>query len=190
MPMSLPPSMILGLILTSAIFATPPQKKEAVRATSKRATLNLCDLIREPDAYDGKEVTFRSTYLSTFEHSAFVDGKCTDKDHLTWVAFDDEKIESSTKPEIFDRVKAQIFCCMYAGLDYFRETKVVVTGVFVSSPNRIMANGKYGHDSMYRFLVTVKSVHEIKPTKRLRRLVSRPGRNSNLMSNKALQLTA
>ena len=166
--MTVHPSIILALILMSAVFDASPQKKEPVRATFERATLNLCDLISEPGVYDGKEVRFRSTYLSTFELSAFVDGKCTDKDHLTWVEFDDETITTSSKPEIFERVKAQIFCCMYVGKEYFRETEVVVTGVFVSSPNRVMANGKYGHDSMYRFLLTVKSVHEIKPTKTIK----------------------
>jgi len=162
MRMNLPPSIILALILVSAIFAASPQKKEPVQEPLS-ATLNLCDLIRDPEAYHGQEVKFRSTYLSTFEHSALVDGKCTDKDHLTWAEFDDAKIKSSTKPEIFEKVRAQIFCCMYAGLDFIRETKVVVTGVFVSSPNE-----KYGHDSMYRFLVRVKSVHEIEPTKTIK----------------------
>jgi hypothetical protein len=168
MTMRLKLLITLPLILMSAVSAASGQKKEAIDSTSKRATLSLCDLIHEASLYDGKEVKFRATYLSTLEHSAFVDGKCTDKDHSTWVEFDFEKIRASTKPEILDKVEAQIFCCMYAGLEYFRTTNMVVTGLFVSSPNQGLAYGKYGHDSMYTFLIKVRGVTEIEPTKTIK----------------------
>src|SRR5262249_39676107 len=144
-------------------FTFSPHQEHTIH--SKKSELILCDLIRDSKLYDGKEIRFRATYLSTFEHSAFVDGRCTDREHLTCVEFDNAKIEASTTPEVLEKVKAQILCCVYAGFAYFRETNVVVTGVFVSSPNRATSNGKYGHDSMYRFLVTVKSVHKVEPTK-------------------------
>jgi hypothetical protein len=129
---------------------------------SRIPTVAFCDLINHPDSYNGKKVRFRAKYLSTFEASAFVDGNCTDREHLTWVEFDRSAIEALSRPEVLRKVQEQIYCCMYAGLEYSRHTEMMVTGVFHSS------EGSYGHDSMYRFMVEVKKVEEIGETEQIK----------------------
>jgi hypothetical protein len=150
------------LVLFLSLLPIEAQNNKPNPAASVIPTVGFCDLINRPDAYDGKRVKFRAKYLSTFEASAFVDSDCTDREHLTWVEFDRSAIEVSSSPKVLRKVQEQIYCCMYAGLSYSRHTEMLVTGVFHSS------EGKYGHDSMYRFMVEVKKIEEIGETEQIK----------------------
>jgi hypothetical protein len=126
-------------------------------------TVAFCDLLCNSNTYDGKEVSFRAKYISTFEVAAFADSNCADEDNRTWAEFDRSSIKASTKPDVLKKVEEQVYCCMWAGLSEIRETEMLITGIFHKSN----AQG-YGHDNEYRFMVTVKSVKEIGSTKKIR----------------------
>jgi hypothetical protein len=153
--------MLLAIVLS--IFPAIDQKPEFHRPKPETSTINFCDLLRNPDCYDGKEVKIHAKYLSTFEVSAFVDSSCTDMDSRAWVEFDRISISASAKPEILQKIKQQVYCCMWGGDNYLRETKMLVKGIF-HKPNK----EGYGHDNKYRFMVTVKGIEEIGDTKKIK----------------------
>jgi hypothetical protein len=133
-----------------------------IQSKSDASVISFCDLLRNPDCYDGKEVKFRAKYVSTFEVSAFVDRNCVDEGNNMWVDFDRSSINVSTKPKVLQKVREQVYCCMWAGLSYIRETEMLVTGVFHKSNKE-----GYGHDNKYRFLVVVKNIEEIGNTEKI-----------------------
>lgn len=123
-------------------------------------TITFCDLIQNPDLYHGKEVRFRATYLANFEVAAFGDSNCTTKENRTWAEFDGVSIKASSKSEIYQKVEEQILCGR-CGVDKdWRETEMLVTGIFDGSDT---GHGRLGK---YRFMVTVKNVEEISETKK------------------------
>lgn len=152
---------MLALLISVVMANAQSSLNNISQSTQEIPTVAFCDLLCKPDAYNGKEVRFRAKYVSTFEVSTFVDSKCTDKDNRTWVEFDRSSVKTSTKPEVFQKLEEQVYCCMYVGLSENRETEMLVTGIF-HKPN----NQGYGHDNDYRFMITVKSVEEIGATKK------------------------
>ena len=153
---------LLTLLVLLNLVAVKAQNKESDKSSSEVSAVAFCDLLLKPTIYDGKEVRFRAVYLADFELAAFHDDACSEKKNRTWVEFDRLAIAYSSKPEILEKLKEQVYCCMWGGDNYWRETEMLLTGVFHSS------RGDYGHLGQYRFMVTVKSVEEISSTKKTR----------------------
>jgi hypothetical protein len=146
-------SLIIVLLL-SVVQANAQTNRSA---KSDIPTVSFCELIQNPELYNGKEVRFRAQYLSEFEASAFGDSNCTTKGKQTWVEFDRESIKASTKPELYRKVEEQVFRC---GDNYWCVTEMLVTGVFHADDKG------YGHLFQYRFMVTVKNIEEIGRTEK------------------------
>lgn len=149
------------LIVWSVTFVTAQPFVASARQAKPKAqaqTIAFCDLVKKPEAYDGKEVKFRARYISTFEVSAFVHSDCEDNPKRTWVEFDDTSVSHLTDPHLLTKVHEQVLCCMWSGSS-IRETEMVVTAVFHKPRNQ-----GYGHSNEYCSMVTVKSVQEIGPT--------------------------
>jgi starvation-inducible outer membrane lipoprotein len=145
------------IVLLLSVVSTNAQTNRP--AKSDIPTITFCDLIQNPDLYDGKEVRFRAKYFVSFEVAAFGDPNCTTKENRTWAEFDGISIKASAKPEIYQKVEEQIFCC-HGGDNYLRETEMLVMGIFDGEKKG------YGHLGEYRFMVTVKNVEEISETEK------------------------
>src|SRR2546423_4455605 len=76
------------IAVLASVAATNAQSKPAFEPP----TVRYCDLISNPDAYDGKQIRLRAEYESAFEASVFADSKCVkrwDPKKLIWVEFGD-----------------------------------------------------------------------------------------------------
>src|SRR6266850_7948844 len=96
-------SILSLLTITIWFVATNAQGKRA----SQIPTVRYCDLITNPDTYDGKQIRLRAEYDSGFEHSVFADSRCVkvwEAKKLIWVEFDD-RVDSNTNHAIATRFK-------------------------------------------------------------------------------------
>jgi hypothetical protein len=151
------PSMKIYILLLAVLLSNLPaqaQNDKPVEA-SDVPTVTFCDLVHNPDVFDGREVRFRATYLSNSEVAALVDQNCLAKDKQTWVEFDGISIKASATPELYEKVEEQIFCGKCGDDNNWRETQMLVTGIFHGDD---IGHGRLGE---YRFMVTVKKVEEI-----------------------------
>jgi hypothetical protein len=147
----------LLLALSFSILPALAQSNKPIE-TSNTPTVTFCDLVYNPDIFDGREVRFRATYLSNSKVAAFIDQNCMAKDKRTWAEFDGISIKASTSPEIFEKIEKQIFCGKCGDDNNWRETEMLVTGIFRGDD---IGHGRLGK---YRFMVTVKNVEEIGDT--------------------------
>ena len=149
-----------ALLFLLLIIFPAPARNNADAASQDIPTITFCDLISSPELYDGREIRFRVKYLAGSEVAAFGDPNCTTKNKRTWAEFDSTSIKASSKPELYQKVMEQILCGKCGGDNLWRETEMIVTGIF---------NGEdqgYGHMGEYRFMVSVKSVEEIGVTEK------------------------
>ena len=152
--MALMKTYILLLALLLNILPALAQNNKPIEA-SDIPTVTLCDLVYNPDIFDGKEVRLRVIYLSNSKVATFVDQNCMANDERTWVEFDGISIKASAPPELYEKVEEQIFCGKCGGDNKWRETEMLVTGIFHGD------GIGYGRLGKYRFMVTVKNVEEI-----------------------------
>ena len=101
--------------------------------------VEYCDLVMNPEKYDGKEVTVRATYRYGFEWQEMFCMECR-KVGKTWLEFDDE-IAGETKAMLKKFPKDQ------------GTVNAVFTGTFESS------KGPYG-DGGYRFKFVVRAISD------------------------------
>ena len=145
---------VLLLALSLSNLPARAQNNEPVEEPDV-PTVTLCTLIHNPDIFDGKEVRLRATYLSNSKVAALVDQNCLTKGKRTWVEFDGISIKASAPPELYAKVEEQIFCGKCGDDNNWRETEMLVTGIFRGDD---IGHGRFGK---YRFMVTVKKVEEI-----------------------------
>ena len=150
---------IFALLLS--LFPSPPQNNKSAEL-SDIPTITFCDLIQNPDLYDGKELRFRAKYLANSEVGAFGDPYCSSKENRTWAEFDGVSIKANSKPEIYQEVEERILCGKCGAENHWRETEMLVTGIFTGSD---IGHGRLGE---YRFMVAVKRVEEISETEKTR----------------------
>jgi len=152
--------LLLALLLN--ILPAPAQNNKPIEAADI-PTVTLCDLVHNPDLFDGKVVRMRVTYLANSKVAAFVDQNCMAKDKRTWAEFDGISIKASAPSEMFEKVEEQILCGKCGDGNKWRETEMLVTGVFNASDT---GHGRLGK---YRFMVTVKNVEEVGVTEEAER---------------------
>ena len=148
-------SLIIVLLLN--LLPVLAQNNKSIEALDI-PTIAFCHLIQSPDLYHGKEVRFRAKYLANSKVAAFGDPYCSAKETRTWAEFDGASIKASSKLEIYQKVEEQILCGRCGVDKEWRETEILVTGIFDGSDT---GHGRLGR---YRFMVTVKSVEEIGET--------------------------
>jgi hypothetical protein len=104
-------------------------------------SVSYCDLIKDPEKYDGREVSVHATYMYGFEWQEML---CLDCHYLgkTWLEFDDEF--TSTLNAALRKAPKDT-----------GTVNAVFSGVFRSS------GGPYG-DGRYRFQFNVKSISDVK----------------------------
>ena len=153
-------TLLLALLLN--ILPARAQNNRPIEA-SDILTVTLCDLVHNPNIFDGKEVRLRATYLSNSKVAAFVDQRCMAKDQRTWVEFDGISIKASAPAELYEKLEEQILCGKCGGDNKWRETEMLVTGIFHGDDT---GHGRLGK---YRFMVMVKNVEELGVTEKAER---------------------
>jgi hypothetical protein len=118
--------IIVIFVLTSVIHSQSP--------------LTLCDLIRNPEKYNGKEVTIRATYRYGFEWSELYCLDCLDKGKA-WLAM----------PTALQETSARSLKRMPKGAGI---VNVTVQGVFISG-------GTFGHSNAYRYKIEPSKISDV-----------------------------
>ena len=92
--------IIFTIVLFSTLIvgsAQNPISKSQASSMSDIATIAYCELIRNPEKYDGKVVRTNATYRFGFEWAEFYCLDCWDGEHRTWVDYEDELCPKSKK---------------------------------------------------------------------------------------------
>lgn len=147
----------LLLVLFAAIIPAAAQENRRSRAVDV-PTITFCDLVYNPDIFDGAKVRFRTTYLANSKVATFVDQSCMTKDKQTWAEFDGISIKASAPADIFKKLEEQVWCGKCGDDNNWRETDMLVTGIFRADD---IGHGRLGK---YRFTVMVTNVEEIGAT--------------------------
>ena len=105
-----------------------------------QAPVTFCDLLRNPEKYNGKQVTVRATYRYGFEWSELYCLDCLDKGK-TWL--EHVALDKATE-RAFQRLPKG------AGI-----VNLTVQGVFVSGDT-------YGHQNCYRYQFTPDKITDVK----------------------------
>ena len=163
----------ITLIVGSILLATWTCIARTDTRSSEPPVVGYCDLISNPDAYNGKEIRLRAEYQSGFETSFFFDSKCVkrlDPKKIVWVEFDDLEISKNT-PEIVKR---------FHDVLYRPETdkdgrmtsrwwtwyvKLQVVGLFQTATD---STGGFGHMGGYAFMLTVSRIENVGKLKKQR----------------------
>ena len=153
-------ALLLALFLN--ILPAPSENNRPIEA-SDILNVTLCDLVHNPDIFNGKEVRLRATYLANSKVAAFVDQNCMARDKQTWVEFDGLSIKASASSELYEKLEEQILCGKCGSDNKWRETEMLVTGIFDGDDS---GHGRLGK---YRFMISVKNVEEIGVTEKTER---------------------
>ena len=119
--------LMLGLLLA--------QSGETTQTRAQSESLELCDIVKNSESYNNKEITFRATWRYGFEWTYLYCLHC-ETEHI-WVQASEEELDSVTRRVLTSKPKG-------AGI-----VNVTLTGVFKTG-------GRYGHQSGYRHEFIVK----------------------------------
>ncbi len=146
--------LLSGLLLFIFLWQSSPGHGTEIHQMSKvgPAVVAYCDLVTNPDRYDGKEVAIRATYRYGFEWQELFCLECR-KLGRTWLEFDDNLTRQS-RTELKKWPKDQ------------GTVNAVFTGTF--------SKGTYG-DGGYRFQLRVKVISGSK-------VISKSGRDPERLS--------
>jgi len=138
------PNPIFGFVLFLLAFAlfSPWQQGGRVKETppteAKTPAVSYCELVRNPEKYDRKQVRTQATYRYGFEWSELYCLDCL-KEGNVWVEFE-SSFKACTKSSIARNVGDNGFVG--------RTVNLIVVGTFYSG-------GNYGHMGEYRFKFVV-----------------------------------
>lgn len=111
-----------------------------VNAASSQEPSSFCDLLRNPEKFNGKNVTVRATFRYGFEWQELYCLDCIDRGKA-WLDLPNDLDEASAK--------ALKKAPKYAGI-----VNVTVQGTFV-------AGSTYGHQNGYRYQFTAQSIKNL-----------------------------
>jgi len=161
------------IALAILLLAAPQERKpSASRAQAEVPTVDYCELLREPAAYDKKVVRAKALYVAGFEVSAFEHPSC-DEERSTWVEFD--RSESSCTDKKVRKAFDAIFNPprkrkkgVYEIPGPARAEMVVVgrfegprLGIPIGPEGRRVLTG-HGHMNAYKYKFVVQCVEQVK----------------------------
>ena len=112
-------------------------------ATYAQQAVHFCDLVRNPEEYNGKTVTVRATYRQGFEWRELYCLECLDKGKA-WLELPDDYNLDTASAKALKRVPKA------GGI-----VNLTVQGVFVSG-------GHFGHENGYHYKFVVVKVADVK----------------------------
>jgi len=110
-------------------------------------TVAFCDLLNNPQAFEGKLIRVRALYLTDFEKAVLTAPACAVPRPVTWVSFE-KSWESRTSWRLRHAMN---------GIKWNVESDVVLVGTFKTG-------GPFGHLDVYPFLFEVYRVEAVKPS--------------------------
>lgn len=128
-------ALLFATLTAQAQKAAPPQSSPI----SEIPTVAYCDLIHNPENYDGKIIRINATYRSGFEWAELYCLNCWDMAHRTWVDFEGELCRKSKK------------------INHNGTMNVQVVGKFFG-----IGRMGYGHMNAYRYKFIVHCIEEYK----------------------------
>ena len=134
--------LIIMLLLASP-GSHPAQAKQS--AAESVQTISFCEILREPNLYQGKLVRVAATWKYGFEWSYLYHHECMSQGNKAWVEFVDEEEECPQTDKVSKRLKN--------GFD--KKADVVAVGT-------LAAGGGYGHLNGYRYQFTIKCLERAK----------------------------
>jgi len=159
------PTIIVSLLIVVAANAQTTSPPEI-------PTVRYCDLLANPESYDGKQIRLRAEYDSGWEHSVFWDDKCVKRwepKKLVWAEFDDA-VASNTKPATLARFEESRWRpeTDRGGriTDKSRSWHVdlLVIGVFHKATSTDIG---FGHTNAFPFMITVSKIERVGDLKKL-----------------------
>lgn len=116
------------------------QENDGRMRCNHSSVVDFCDLIKDPDKYEGRTVTVRATYIYGFELSSLYCVNCIEKP--VWVEFDDsfkENTNSKYRKSVGDNGSVG------------RTVNVEAVG--------ILRSGGFGHMSAYDFMFMIEKIN-------------------------------
>lgn len=123
---------ILACVAMLPFLATCARSQERV---------TFCDLLRNPEKYNGKEITVRATLAIGFEWQSLYCLECY-QNGKTWLDLPIDLDDEQTSRKALKKIPA-------AGI-----VNLTVTG-------RFLGNGTYGHLNGYRYQLTAEKVQDV-----------------------------
>jgi hypothetical protein len=130
--------LLMTLSLSLSVIGSNYQEKQSNKSAPLKTS--YCELVRNPDKYNGQEVTLHATYSYGLEGQDLLCLECRDAGH-TWLEIDKDKF-----PKIKSALKKMPKDAGIVNADF--------TGMFVSS------RGPYG-DGRYRFKFVATAINNI-----------------------------
>lgn len=163
--------MLVTIFLIHVLFLSPynlPGSLPGGKAQSTAReipTVGLCDLLRKPAAYDGKEMRVHATYHIGFEHSYFRDSSCKEyavestpywMGNVIWATFDRPSIQTSTEQDIYEEFNREAVPCCPSGWSD-TEVDMTVVGSFSMARDEV----GYGHSQRYALQIVVNKIEKV-----------------------------
>jgi hypothetical protein len=137
-------SLYLIIMLTIASLGTHPAQIKQT-ATESVPTISYCELLREPNLYQGKLVRIAATWNYGFEWSYLYHRECMEQRNKAWVEFVDDEEGCPQTEKVSKRLKD--------GFD--NKADVVAVGT-------LSGGGGYRHMNGYKYQFTIKCLEKAK----------------------------
>jgi hypothetical protein len=126
------------IVLWLALVGSHPAQVKP-NASGSVPTISYCELIREPELYEGKLVRVSATWYYGFERSSLYHRECMDPENSAWLVF----VEEAKGCKRTDKITKKLTN------DSANKADVVVLGT-------LSGGGRYGHMFYYhrQFVVT------------------------------------
>ena len=117
-------------------------------------TVVFCDLVGNPNRYDGKVVRTEAIVAVGFEVGIVYDPKCGDREKRAWYDFDQSTYQPQEKG--WQSLRSFLFPESKQGSGHYRgRARAIMVGRFNAS-----AKAGYGHLNGYHFLFTIMHVEK------------------------------
>jgi hypothetical protein len=134
---------LITMLLIASLGSNAFQAKQP--ASEAAPTISYCELLREPNLYQGKFVRVAATWNYGFEWSYLYHRECMSRVNKAWVEFVDEDAGCQQTKKVTKRLKD--------GFD--NKADVVAVGT-------LSGGGGYGHMNGYQYQFTIKCLEGAK----------------------------
>ena len=146
--------LMLALFACTTQTATSEDKTAEDNKSSDPPTVAFCNLVGDPNRYDGKVVRTQAVVAVGFEVGIVYDPKCGDREKRAWYDFDHATYQPDEKG--WKALRALLFPESKEGSGHYRgRARATMVGRFDAS-----AKNGYGHLNQYRFLFTIMRVEK------------------------------
>lgn len=167
--------MLITLYLLQVLLLSPYSLPSSLPSGSAQSTVReiptvgLCEILRKPENYDGKEIRVQATYHIGFEHSYFRDSSCKEyavestpywMGNVIWATFDRPTIQTSTEHDVYEEFNREARPCCPSG---WSDTKMEMT--VVGSFSMAKDKAGYGHSERYALQIVVSKIEKVSATK-------------------------